>query len=362
MHITHERPEEAHPAERTRTVSEPYTLCTLMQVLDAADIGLWDCNPASGEMYCDDRIRVLWGLPLDQPVTFEQFCAAVHREDRERLRNAIVETAERGTGAHRRLEYRIVGMHGRFERWIATDGCTRVGSGPAVRVIGTVRDISWRKANELHQSLIRQELEHRIKNIFAVMSAMIGLAARNARTPEQLVAATTDRLQALQRAHSLLIDSVAGSTLSLSQVLDTQLAPLAISPHTVTLSGEEVLLGPAPALSMSLIAHELATNALKHGSLAHPAGHLHVAWRVMPASGVLELRWKETGESQRPAPPKRGFGSELLSLCARLDLGGDITFEYATDGLLVTITVPIARLGAGRAHIPAPPTWENGHA
>ncbi|HEX8660746.1 MAG TPA: sensor histidine kinase, partial [Brevundimonas sp.] len=115
-------------------------------------------------------------------------------------------------------------------------------------------------------------------------------------------------------------------------------------PHRVTLNGLPVGLGPAAALSMGMIFHELATNAAKYGALSAPEGRVLVDWSISNQTHpVLHLTWRELGGPPVAAPERRGFGSRLIERNVRHDLAGEIKLDYASNGFSADFSIPLHR-------------------
>jgi two-component sensor histidine kinase len=112
----------------------------------------------------------------------------------------------------------------------------------------------------------------------------------------------------------------------------------------VTLNGLPVALGPAAALSLGMIFHELATNAAKYGALSTPEGRVLVDWSVSnQAHPTLHLSWRELGGPAVVAPDRRGFGSRLIERNVRHDLAGEVKLDYASNGFSADFSIPLDR-------------------
>ncbi|MBX6747863.1 MAG: sensor histidine kinase [Acetobacteraceae bacterium] len=149
---------------------------------------------------------------------------------------------------------------------------------------------------------------------------------------------------ALARAHTLLAqDRWAGA--DLRALLEGELAPFRGAGQRVSLEGPRVAVPASVAQPLGMAAHELATNAVKHGALSVPGGYVSVTWRLSGGpGGVLRLRWVETGGPpvQRP-PVHRGFGSRVLEATLRGQLGGSVSLAWEEKGLICEMEVPLSR-------------------
>lgn len=109
----------------------------------------------------------------------------------------------------------------------------------------------------------------------------------------------------------------------------------------IVLEGPDVRIWPTAALNLTLMINELATNALKYGSLSVPEGKVSVTWAVSGTPMALHLRWQETGGPGVSAPSRKGFGSRLTE---RSLVGGDTTLSYEATGVVFTLEVPLSQL------------------
>ena len=182
-----------------------------------------------------------------------------------------------------------------------------------------VRDVTAeRKVDEARQLLVR-ELNHRVKNLFAVMSGMVSMTARSTSTSAQMENALRGRLFALGRAHDLIRPAVTMNDLRQAEISLQNLITSLIEPHVayqsdmLSIEGTMLTLGANGATSLALIVHELATNAAKYGCLSVPEGSLSVTWRE--EAERLEFQWTETGGPPIEAEPtSKGFGSKLVRI------------------------------------------------
>ncbi len=201
-----------------------------------------------------------------------------------------------------------------------------------------------RQLAEDHQQLLMAELNHRVKNMLAVV---IGVAGQTARTTDSAAAfnqAFGARINALSAAYSLLTQARWEST-SLRELVEAVVAPHLGSHEGLSVEGPHVRLTPKQALTLSMVLHELSTNALKHGSLAQADGVLDIAWRLEESvSGSrLALTWRERGATIASLPTRRGFGMRLIDTSVRYELNGRSQIDYNPDGLSVEIEFPLIR-------------------
>lgn len=208
------------------------------------------------------------------------------------------------------------------------------------------RNISEIKDHVRRQHLLLREMNHRVKNLFALVSGLLALSARNARSAEELARGFSARIGALDRAHTLTMPSVAeegreqGET-SLAMLVAAVVAPYETENSRCALDiPGDIGIGPRSLPMLALVVHELATNSAKYGALSGEQGQLRV--RAMADEETLLLQWEEDGYTvDLAAAADEGFGSQLLQTAAR-GLGGQFTRDWTSDGLKATLRAPRA--------------------
>ena len=218
--------------------------------------------------------------------------------------------------------------------------------------VATYADVSEQRAAEERQVLLMRELDHRAKNTLAVVQAALRLTPKD--DAESYAKAVGGRVSALARAHTLLAKGQ-WSGADLRDLVWGELAPFLgsagdkVRQPRAALDGPDVTLVPGAAQAISMALHELATNATKHGALSMPEGTVSVIWEVDGAR-ALRLLWAEAGGPPVTAPPtRRGFGSRLLETTLKDQLGGTLSREWRSGGLVCTIELPPARALAAQA-------------
>lgn len=198
------------------------------------------------------------------------------------------------------------------------------------------------------QELMAREMSHRVKNVFALVQSMVRLSAKGADSAEVLADAVSGRLVAMAAAHGLVRREQAGGELTtLETILTAILKPYVVvgseQKAHIQLSGPSLLCGEAAASGLALILHELATNAAKYGALANDSGTLSVGWTA--EGETLTVVWRETGCSLAGAgAPAAGFGTSLIDRTTRVQFAGSFERKWLSEGVLCTITLPLARL------------------
>lgn len=221
--------------------------------------------------------------------------------------------------------------------------CRRVIDGTLIATVA-IRDVTERKLLEEQRRVLNAELQHRMKNLMAVISSIVSLTARASGSVIAFRDAILDRLSSVERSNSLLLAENANET-DLHGLLNAELAA-----YSVPASGNVILRGPSvsvPArlvVALGLIAHELATNSAKYGALGREGRQVMITWSVSEDAGEqrLLLHWLETGGTDLKPPAKQGFGTELIeqSLCKAIR--GKVQMDYHSDGLDWHMELPLS--------------------
>jgi two-component sensor histidine kinase len=214
-----------------------------------------------------------------------------------------------------------------------------IGFAFAVRMATTIA-----RGEMLHDLLI-EELNHRVKNTLAILQAIAAQTFRSATRAER--DKFEGRLGALAQAHNLLSqEKWQGS--ELADVVRRVLEPYALNgPERIRMSGPDVPLPPRLAVVLSMIVHEIATNAAKYGALSNDSGTVTLNWEVVEEGGARKLRliWTEAGGPPVVAPVQRGFGSRLIERSARDQLGGEATVDFLPRGVVYTVLCSLDEKG-----------------
>ena len=227
---------------------------------------------------------------------------------------------------------------------------------PEGRIVGAskiARDITERRRAEEQQRLLLRELDHRVKNLFALAGGVVALSARSAATPEELASAVRDRLSALARAHALTlpVTSEGGKRLEQSTTLHALIRTI-LSPYEgrgntdqarVAIMGPDIRLAGGLVTTFALLLHEFATNAAKYGALSIPEGRIEIA--CSEPDGKFALTWRERGGPAIDSPTgSEGFGTMLARATVKDQLRGEISREWEPEGLTIRLSFPRDRI------------------
>jgi PAS domain S-box-containing protein len=208
---------------------------------------------------------------------------------------------------------------------------------PGGSIIGAskiARDITDRKRAEETLRLLANEVDHRSKNLLALVQAAVHFST--AETPEAIKVAIEGRIQALSNVHNLLAQSRwAGA--DLRHLVTDELRPYCPEGASrADIVGPDLTLKPQSAQLIAMVVHELTTNAVKYGALSVSQGHIRVEWS-RDTKGKFKLRWSEIDGPQVQPPKRQGFGTRVLDRAIRAQLKGEIRFDWRPEGLTCEI-------------------------
>ncbi|WP_230482830.1 sensor histidine kinase [Sphingomonas sp. Leaf21] len=305
---------------------------------------VWSTLPDGFHDYYNARWYEFTGMS-DGSTDGEGWNGMFHKDDQERAWARWRHSLK--TGEPYQIEYRLRHRDGTY-RWVLGRALPiRDGEGQIIRWFGTCTDIHEQKLALEEREIVSQELSHRIKNIFAVISGLIAFAARSHPGFAGIASDLRDRITALGRAHDFVRPHSAQSRPkarqdSLHGLLGDLFEPYRDDDDTrIRLAGDDVPVDDRSATPLALLFHELATNASKYGALSVMTGHVDLT--VERRDAMVSLCWQERGGPLLSAPPAQtGFGSQLVELSAVRQLGGTVAREWRSEGLVVSIDVPLA--------------------
>ncbi|MDR6786690.1 two-component system CheB/CheR fusion protein [Sphingomonas sp. BE138] len=311
--------------------------------IKAAGIGVWEYCPETGETVLDPVERELFGVAGTEAARIDPLLDRIEPGDRGTVETALRRAVERNGDFE--ATFRVVA--GDTTRWIKGFGRVIAGSHPP-RLLGVSIDVTPEYTLADTRDLMLREMNHRVKNLFAVIAGMITVAARNHQEVRAFAGDLRRRIAALGSAHSLASPAGQPQAIGLAALVDATLAPY--RDHSrITIEGPVVALERNCLSSLALVLHEWATNSVKYGALhgeaeaaeAEGTG-LSVRWRT-DADG-LELVWEETGrDDQAATPTQRGFGSLLVETSVR-QMRGEVGSEAAGRSFRLRMKLPTSVL------------------
>jgi PAS domain S-box-containing protein len=211
--------------------------------------------------------------------------------------------------------------------------------GNVVGAVNCFQDITERKRSEAQIVNLAREAEHRTKNIMATVLATVRLSHSD--TSDGLKELIEGRIEALAKVHTLFVESRWAGAEIHRLATEELLAYSGENATRVRIDGPTVMLEPSTAQAAAISLHELATNAVKYGSLSAAGGHVEISWTVT-ADGRLSLRWIESdGPTAATPPTHRGFGTRIMENMIG-QLKGEVRFDWREQGLTCEIALPLA--------------------
>jgi PAS domain S-box-containing protein len=216
------------------------------------------------------------------------------------------------------------------------------GSGRVIGASKIARDITQHKQIEARQELLAREVQHRTKNLFAVVHAVVTRSFAGKQSVEDAEAAVMGRLHALAETHMMLMDKDWQGA-DLADVVCTEMSPYA---GRVTIEGPSLILTAKAAQNFALALHELATNAAKYGALSNASGHVDISWFTSNAngSGALVFRWHERRGPPVAPPARKGFGSAVLEHVMAEYFDPPPRIDFKAGGVTYELTGPLDAL------------------
>jgi two-component sensor histidine kinase len=251
-------------------------------------------------------------------------------------------------GGSTRYDVRVRSSSGEWLYWEINSGLIQDSAGSPVGLHVVGRDITERRRFEEHQSLLVNELNHRVKNTLAIVQSLAQQSFKAMVSPEEARRAFDARLTALAAAHNLLTTQSWEKAFLQDVLLAAISATAGEKVRQVHLQGPSVILAPQTAVSVAMAAHELCTNAIKYGALSTEAGRVTVRWSIHRQGGAphLNFEWLEEGGPPVAMPDRRGFGSRLIERGLASELRGKVQMKFLPTGLRCTLDAPLPPSGS----------------
>ena len=267
----------------------------------------------------------------------------------ERLRRAIAEldTIERGVLAGANSDtaanearviplllmlFALVGLALGLGLWLVVRTANAEARAANAAALGEARD---------RADLLARELNHRVKNLFAVVLAIVRMSGRDAPEAKPVIERIAARIHALLKAHEVTTGALGAPVAQLRDLIETAVAPYRSDSNVFECGGPDAALPARDVVPIGLVLHELVTNTVKYGAWSAPGGTLAVHWTLSEdAPQQLALHWREKCNGPCPGSEHKGFGSLLVQSSAR-QLGGTAERVFHNDGIELTLTFPL---------------------
>lgn len=253
--------------------------------------------------------------------------------------NRVMETAAPDKMPIRPYAVADAGGSSEERYWSAINTPLLAPDGTVTHIISAVQDVTGEvlgRRSEAARTLLMKEVDHRARNALAVVQSFIRLTRAPSLEGFRLI--LDGRVEALARAQTSLAERRWEGAI-LGDLVTAALSALS-DPSRYRLEGPQVLLNAEQVQALSMIMHELATNASKHGALSAEGGVLTISWS-RGVQGGLHITWLEEGGPAVQPPDDEGFGSRLISQLVR-QLDGDIRYHWGPEGLRADLKLPLA--------------------
>jgi len=278
-------------------------------------------------------------------MTGSQRRALVHPEDLGRLDSVRSQAFDQRRGEFG-IEYRNV-LPKRGVRWTESRSLIFYDrDGRPQRLVGVNIDITERKRAEETQKLLMAELNHRVKNVLATISAIITQTQEASGSHTDFVTALTRRINSLARTHELLSESNWRGA-SLAEIVRREFAPYATG--NAEARGPSITLKAEATQAVATVLHELTTNAAKYGAFSDRTGRVSVQWRWLQngSRDRLVIEWQEADGPPVRAPSQTGYGTSIIRELIPFELGGKVELIYACEGVRCQLEIPTNWIGRG---------------
>lgn len=267
--------------------------------------------------------------------------AAVHPDDRDQVLRAW------DAGANNlafEVECRLRNMERPGYRWFRGQATALLDSqGGVAEWLGTFTDIDDLRILQQRQEVLLAELQHRVRNILAVIRSMVSRTAASHTSVSEYAERLEGRIASLARTQ-VILTRAPGGKVDVETMIRDELAAQAPQGLRIDLQGPVVSLSPKAAEVLTLAIHELTTNAVKYGALARADGAVEVRWSLAVQNGEnwLTLTWTESGNpTASAAPERRGFGTELIERRVPYELEGHGSLEFLPAGIRAQVAFPL---------------------
>ena len=312
-----------------------------------AGLGLGRVDYTDDTITLDPRAAEIFDLPTDVAIARAQLHDRIHPEDRAKIDYQVSALLNPAGDDYIDVQHRVVHDNGDV-LWVnarkqVTFETTAEGLVP-MRGVVSIMDISAYKAAQDHNAVLMDELNHRSKNLLAVVMGLVRSTLRTG-PPETFEQRLSPRLNGLIRNADTL-SKEAWQHADLNDIAVSQLSAF-VSPtgDRLHLNGPPAKLTGSAAQSVGMAFHELATNAVKYGALSTDTGRIEVTWGPKTAApDVFELIWIERDGPRIEAPTTAGFGKSVTTDLVAASVSGEVEITYPPEGLMWRLTMPMAEL------------------
>lgn len=288
--------------------------------------------------YCNMAYEAVTQKKLSEMLGKYVFDVFPDNEDRvEFVRQKFLEALTGQSTSLDEVQFSLTDKTGKTTQrvWQATQEPFFNEAGDITHIIQRADDVTLRVKAQKESELIKEELNHRMKNIHTVIGAMARLSGKSAESIDDFKDSFLGRLNSMSRSHERLIRAGLNHVTMRAIFEDEISSVINHTEDSIVLSGPSLKLQSPVARSITLLAHELATNAAKHGCFSKDNGTLNVSWIV--EGDQVQITWIEKGMEDVTTPERTGFGSKMIDMLP----GIQIEKDYKTTGLQAKATLPL---------------------
>ena len=310
-----------------------------------AGIGLWQWHIASDNAHWDSTMFELYGLPPtpDGMTYYSDYIARLHPDDAAEQNRMLRETVSNGT--ERTREFRILrGDDGSVRHLRAIETARAGPDGKTQWLVGTNFDITDEKNCERHVQILLGEVNHRAKNLLAVVLSVAKLTSGD--NHEEFMKNFAARIRSLAAGQDLLVGSE-WKGVRLRDLIRAQLGHYkCLIEQRITLSGDDISLSPPSVQTIGMVIHELVTNASKYGALATESGRIALTWGYVRQADNdrFVMTWVETGGPPVIAPERLGFGSTVTNDMVKMSLNAEAERDFSPSGFSWKLDCPLKNI------------------
>jgi two-component sensor histidine kinase len=311
----------------------------------AGGLGLVEYYPKEDRVVWDDSTYILYGVDrAEGPAKRDRLRQLIHEADLEmwdaRFNRAMSDPSLSAYNSR----YRIRHAPSSSVRWIDMQGKVTFEDGAPVHMVGVAHDVTDLIEETKHRDMLILELDHRVKNMFSVISGLVSMIAREVDDPREVAKSLRKRINALAKAHELVRPSLMRSSsenyaVSLEVLVKSLLKQSILAGKSIDLEMEEAYLKTYAASALALFFQELVSNAERHGALAHKDGALVL--KSAKCDDGIAIEWVETGLAQSFEGSQPGFGMTMMNLNLVQQLDGTLEIDGDADSLTVNAFIPM---------------------
>ena len=307
-----------------------------------AGVGSFAVDFSTNIIHLSPGCAALFGLPENATtMSREEARMHVHPDDLVRL-DTVRNNALRNRESELVAQYRVIRPDSGATRWVEARSLTSYSNhGRPLRMVGVAIDFTAHKQAEDHKSLLLAELDHRVKNTLASVSAMAEQTRVSSSSIDEFLDMLRGRIRSLANTHALL-SHTRWHGVELTELVRSELAPC-LRDNNVIIEGPAIVLTSEAVQAVAIVLHELATNAAKYGALSSRHGQVSVCWRRQPngASGAgVVLEWREIGGPPVKVSGALGYGTSVIRELIPYELGGTVDYLLAPAGVACLLEIP----------------------